>query len=39
MPDTPETYDPRRFRTTVPYYARFRLGYPQGLIERVIAIV
>jgi ubiquinone/menaquinone biosynthesis C-methylase UbiE len=39
MPQTPETYDPRRFRTTVPYYARYRLGYPRALIDRVIAIV
>jgi len=43
MPRTPETtdptYDPHRFRTTVPYYARFRLGYPPALIERVIRIV
>jgi ubiquinone/menaquinone biosynthesis C-methylase UbiE len=39
MPQPPETYDPRRFRTTVPYYARFRLGYPEALIARVIEIV
>jgi len=35
MAEPPETYDPRRFRTTVPYYARYRLGYPPALIERV----
>jgi len=38
MPEQPETFDPRRFRTTVPYYARFRLGYPDRLIARVIEI-
>ena len=30
-------FDPRRFRTTVPFYARYRLGYPDSLIARVIA--
>jgi ubiquinone/menaquinone biosynthesis C-methylase UbiE len=43
MAETPKptdpTYDPRRFRTTVPYYARFRLGYPPVLIAHVIEIV
>jgi ubiquinone/menaquinone biosynthesis C-methylase UbiE len=29
----------RPFQSTVPYYARFRLGYPTRLIERVIALV
>lgn len=29
----------RPFESTVPYYARFRLGYPTRLIERVIALV
>jgi ubiquinone/menaquinone biosynthesis C-methylase UbiE len=39
-PKSPDpTYEPRRFRTTVPYYARFRLGYPPALIDRVIEIV
>ena len=28
-------FEPRRFRTTVPFYARFRLGYPPELIARV----
>lgn len=28
-----------RFESTVPYYARFRLGYPPRLIERVIEFV
>jgi SAM-dependent methyltransferase len=34
----PPTYNPRRFRTTVPFYARYRLGYPDSLIARVIAL-
>ena len=29
-------FEPRRFRSTVPYYARFRLHYPPELIARVI---
>ena len=29
----------RRFQSTVPYYARYRLGYPTRLIERVIRLV
>jgi ubiquinone/menaquinone biosynthesis C-methylase UbiE len=29
----------RRFESTVPYYARYRLGYPPRLIEHVIALV
>jgi 2-polyprenyl-3-methyl-5-hydroxy-6-metoxy-1,4-benzoquinol methylase len=39
MAELPETYDPRRFRTTVPYYARYRLSYPPALIDRVSAIM
>ncbi len=35
MTDTKANYDPHRFRTTVPFYERYRLGYPQGLIVRV----
>ena len=31
------SFDPRRFRTTVPFYARYRLGYPDSLIAWVIA--
>jgi len=31
-------FEPRRFRSTVPYYARFRLHYPPELIARVIAM-
>jgi ubiquinone/menaquinone biosynthesis C-methylase UbiE len=32
--DEPE-YDPRRFRANVPFYARYRLGHPDTLIERI----
>jgi len=35
MTDTKANYDPHRFRTTVPFYERYRLGYPEGLIVRV----
>jgi SAM-dependent methyltransferase len=38
MSEPPATYDPRRFRTTVPYYARYRLAYPDSLIGRVVEI-
>jgi len=31
-------FEPRRFRSTVPFYARYRLGYPEALIARVIEI-
>jgi ubiquinone/menaquinone biosynthesis C-methylase UbiE len=31
-----DNFDPRRFQTTVPFYARYRLGYPDLLIRRVI---
>ncbi len=36
MTDAAETYDPHRFKTTVPYYARYRLSYPDRLIAWVI---
>ncbi|MET3758695.1 putative RNA methylase [Rhizobium binae] len=29
-------FEPRRFRTTAAYYGRFRVPYPDALIERVI---
>ena len=32
------SFDPRRFRSTVPFYARYRLAYPARLIARVIEI-
>lgn len=31
-------FDPHRFQTTVPFYARYRLGYPDALIARIIEI-
>ncbi len=31
--------DARRFHSTVPFYARYRLPYPSRLIERVIALI
>lgn len=31
-------YDPRRFKSAVPYYERYRLAYPGRLIGRVIAL-
>ncbi len=39
MAELPKTYDPRRFRTTVPFYSRYRLAYPPELIARVIQIL
>ncbi len=36
MPELPQPFDPRRFQTTVPFYARYRLGYPDLLIHRFI---
>src|SRR6185503_11262660 len=33
------SFNPRRFRSTVPFYARYRLGYPDSLIARVAAFV
>jgi len=30
----PEGFKPRRFRTNVPFYARYRLPYPETLIAR-----
>ena len=39
MCDTPlMSTDAHRFRSTVPYYARYRLAYPARLIDRVIAL-
>ena len=38
MAATPTTFDPHRFQTTVPYYARYRLGYPDELIARIVQI-
>lgn len=38
MPDPPASFDPRRFRTAAPYYARYRLGYPDALIRKVLEL-
>jgi len=35
MSHASDGFEPRRFRTTVPYYARYRLAYPDALIARV----
>lgn len=32
-------YEPRRFQSAVPYYERYRLGYPERLIARVVALL
>ena len=37
MTETVKSYDPSRFRTNVPFYARYRLGYPERLIAWAIA--
>ncbi|MEJ0025134.1 MAG: class I SAM-dependent methyltransferase [Rhizomicrobium sp.] len=34
-----DSFNPRRFRTTVPFYARYRLAYPEALIVRVAEFV
>lgn len=39
MAERPTSYDPHRFRTAVPYYARYRLNYPQALIERAAGLL
>lgn len=31
-------YEPRRFKSAAPFYERYRLGYPDRLIQRVIAL-
>lgn len=38
MTDIRDNFDPRRFRSTVPYYARHRPPYPDRLIARVVEI-
>jgi SAM-dependent methyltransferase len=37
--DRPVPYQPRRFQSAVPYYERYRLGYPTRLIARVTALL
>lgn len=39
MSEAKPAFEPRRFRTTVPYYARYRLNYPAALIARIAADV
>jgi ubiquinone/menaquinone biosynthesis C-methylase UbiE len=39
MSQPPDSFNPRRFRSTVPFYQRYRLGYPDSLIERTISLV
>ena len=36
MSDAAKAFDPHRFETAVPYYARHRLAYPGRLIARVV---
>ena len=36
--DSVRPYEPRRFKSTVPFYERYRLAYPDRLIQRVIAL-
>ncbi len=31
-------YEPRRFQSAVAFYERYRLGYPDRLIARVVAL-
>jgi SAM-dependent methyltransferase len=35
----PQSVETRRFRSTVPYYARYRLNYPVGLFDRIASIL
>lgn len=37
--NSPVPYEPRRFQSAVPYYQRYRLGYPERLIARVVALL
>jgi ubiquinone/menaquinone biosynthesis C-methylase UbiE len=36
--DQTRPYEPRRFKSTVSFYERYRLAYPQRLIRRVVAL-
>src|ERR1019366_10087065 len=31
-------YEPHRFKSAAPFYERYRLGYPERLIRRLIAL-
>ncbi|MGH6829224.1 MAG: class I SAM-dependent methyltransferase [Rhizomicrobium sp.] len=35
----PVPFEPRRFKGTVPYYGPYRLGYPERLIRRLVALL
>jgi ubiquinone/menaquinone biosynthesis C-methylase UbiE len=37
-PADPVPFEPRRFRSTVDFYGRYRLGYPDRLIQRVVRL-
>ena len=39
MTEAAQSYDPHRFRSTVPFYTRYRLTYPKALIDWVIELV
>lgn len=39
MTEARQSHDPNRFRSTVPFYARYRPPYPERLIARVLAFV
>jgi SAM-dependent methyltransferase len=39
MTEAAQSYDPHRFRSTVPFYTRYRLIYPKALIDWVIELV
>jgi trans-aconitate methyltransferase len=39
MSPAPEGFNPHRFRSTVPYYVKYRLTYPDSLVARVAEAV
>jgi SAM-dependent methyltransferase len=39
MTEAAQSYDPHRFRSTVPFYTRYRQTYPKALIDWVIELV
>jgi ubiquinone/menaquinone biosynthesis C-methylase UbiE len=39
MTEASQSYDPNPFKTTVPFYSRYRPPYPQRLIARVVAFL
>jgi len=38
MTEARQSYDPSRFRSTVPFYTRYRPPYPERLIARVVEL-